>query len=430
MNTRERRIGRIKSAILQWLGLSIGGGGPHTHSDAGPIVTVDHALQLSTVWACVRLLAETISTLPCQLYERGSDNTRKLATNHNLYQLLHNQPNADMTAVQFWECILASMLLYGYGIGEKVMSGETIVAVNFLLPDRVARHRLSSGRMEYSYLEWDGRTRRTLDESRLFLAPAFSLDGVVGLSTIQYGANVFGAAMAADKAAGKMFANAMQPAGVLSVDKILKPSQREELRGSLSEFSGSENTGKTFVAEAGMKYERLTIPPEDAQLLETRGFGVEEICRWFRVPPFMVGHSEKSTSWGTGLEQQMIGFLTFSLRPWLSRIEQAIRRCLLTPQERLRYFAEFSIEGLMRADSAGRASFYATAAQNGWMTRNEIRALENRPPVEGGNVLTVQSNLIALARVADAPQATEQLRSALTAFLAESSQENRTDATS
>ena len=131
-------------------------------------------------------------------------------------------------------------------------------------------------------------------------------------------------------------------------------------------------------------------------MLETRAFHVEEICRWFRVPPFMVGHSEKSTSWGTGLEQQMIGFLTFALRPYLTRIEQGIKKSLLSPTERTKYFAEFALEGLMRADSNARAALYSSASQNGWMTRNEIRDLENRPPLSGGDELTVQSNLVPI----------------------------------
>jgi HK97 family phage portal protein len=426
MNSQARRVGGIKASILRWLGVPItftdGSFWAEMYgnqSSAGPYVTVDKALQLSTVWACVRLLAETISTLPCNFYERSSDTERTAARDHNLYQLLHNQPNADMTAAQFWECMTAAMLLWGDATAEKITSGDTIVALDFLLPDRVGRRRLQSGRIEWSYLGFDNK-RRVIPEDRLFRIPAFSIDGVIGLSAVQYGANVFGAAMAAEHSAGKIFSNGMQASGVLYVDKILQPTQREQLRASMESFTGSTNAGKTFVAEAGQRYEQLTIRPEDAQLLETRAFSVEEICRWFRIPPFMVGHAEKSTSWGTGIEQQMIGFLTFSLRPWLTRIEQAIRRCLLRPEERQKYFAEFAIEGLMRADSAGRSTFYATALQNGWMTRNEVRVLENRPRIDGADVLTIQSNLIGIDRVANASDdAGEKLRSALSAFMAE-----------
>jgi HK97 family phage portal protein len=418
-------LGLVKASIYKWLGVPVSfkDGAfwvEHygTSSDSGVHVTVDRALQLSTVWACVRLLAETISTLPCGFFERVDGESRRTANRHNLYQLLHHQPNADMTAAQFWESMAAAMLLWGDAHAEKISAGNTIIALRFLQPDRVARRRLSNGAIETSFLEWGSSKRRVIPEADLFRIPAFSIDGLIGLSAVQYGANVFGSAMAADQAAAKMFANGMRPAGILRVDKVLNPAQREQLRSSLDAFTGSNNTGKTFVAEAGMSYDSIALPPEDAQLLETRGFAVEEICRWFRVPPFMVGHSEKSTSWGTGIEQQMIGFLTFSLRPWLTRIEQSIRRCLLTPAERQRYFAEFAIEGLMRADSAGRAAFYASAVQNGWMSRNEVRALENRPPADGGDVLTIQSNLIAMEKVNETTaDASANLRSALHSFL-------------
>jgi HK97 family phage portal protein len=421
---RVTRAMRVKAALARWLGVpmtftSAGyWGNVGVASSSGAYVTPDRALQLSTVWACTRLLAETVSTLPCNFYQRTSSNERSPAREHNLYQILHNQPNADMTAAQFWECMMAAMLLWGDGTSEKIMSGETVIALNFLVPERVLRRRLPSGAIEWTYVELNG-ARRLIPEASLFHIPAFSTDGQFGLSTIEYGANVFGAAMAAESSAGKIFANGMQASGVLYVDKILNPKQRDDLRSSIENFTGTTNAGKTFVAEAGQRYEQLTIKPEDAQLLETRGFSVEEICRWFRVPPFMVGHSEKSTSWGTGIEQQMIGFLQFALRPWLTRIEQSIRRQLLTPAERQTYFAEFAIEGLMRADSAGRAAFYSTALQNGWMNRDEVRALENHGPMEGGHVFTVQSNLIAIEQLSEpGGDAGAKLRSALTNFLA------------
>lgn len=166
-----------------------------------------------------------------------------------------------------------------------------------------------------------------------------------------------------------------------------------------------------------MEYQPLSMNPDDAQMLQTRAFHVEEICRWFRVPPFMVGHSEKSTSWGTGLEQQMLGFLTFALRPYLSRIEQGIKKSLLPPAERAKYHAEFSLEGLMRADSAGRAALYASAAQNGWMTRNEIRELENWPPVDGGDELTVQSNLVPISLLGKITSTATAAKSAVLTWL-------------
>ena len=369
---------------------------------AGKSVTAGSALRLSTVWACVRLLSETIATLPIGFFERGDDGTRKPANSHALYRLLHSQPNAEMTAVQFWEVVVASMLLWGNAYVEKVMSGKRIVSLEFLLPDRVGVRRLESGERQYRYRDTDG-TIRVISEEQMMHIPAFSLDGINGLSPVQFGANVMGAAMATDETSAGMFKNAMKSPGLVMMDAVLKAEQREQVRKHVKEVS---DAGGYMVLEKGSSFQQLNMNPQDAELLASRGFNVEELCRWFRVPPFMVGHSEKSTSWGTGIEQQMIGFLTFSLRPWLTRIEQSIRMNLLTPVEQTKYFAEFALEGLLRADSAARAAFYSSAGQNGWMSRNEIRGLENLPRVEGGDVLTVQSNLVPIDMLGQTPDAT------------------------
>lgn len=366
---------------------------------SGGVVTIDSALQLSAAWACIRLLSETIATLPCNVYERGQDGDRKSASAHPLYDLLHNQPNADMSAVSFWQAYITSMLTHGVGYGEKILEGSRLVAIDFLNPTRVTRRVLPSGAVQYTYIDGHGDSR-VIREDAMWATPAFSLDGRCGLSPIRYGALILGGALAADEASSAMFANGMRPAGVLNTDKVLTPKQRDDMRANvIAKLSGTAKSGNTLLLEAGMKYQALTMPPEDAQLLQTRSFGIEEICRWYGVPPIMVGHSEKVTAWGTGIEQIVIGFLTFSLRPWLARLEQSIRRSLLAPAERPKFFAEFAVEGLLRADSAARSAFYSQMAQNGVMSRNEIRRLENLPRVEGGDVITVQSNLIDINRL-------------------------------
>jgi len=360
---------------------------------SGKNVTVGSALRLSTVWACVRLLSETIATLPLGFYERNADGSRTIANDHGLYRILHSQPNADMTSVQFWEVVVASMLLWGNAYVEKVKTGTRIIALNFLLPDRMKVSRISDGRLEYRYREINGELR-VLQESDMMHIPAFSLDGINGLSPVQMGANVLGGAMSADEASAGVFKNAMKSPGLVTMDAVLKEGQREDIRRHVKTVSES---GGYMVLEKGASFQQLNMNPDDAELLASRGFNVEELCRWYRVPPFMVGHSEKSTSWGTGIEQQMIGFLTFSLRPWLTRIEQSIKKNLLTPAEQSRYFAEFALEGLLRADSATRAAFYSTMTQNGIYTRDDCREKENLPR-RGGNAdeLTVQSNLMPI----------------------------------
>ncbi len=199
-----------------------------------------------------------------------------------------------------------------------------------------------------------------------------------------------------EEAAAKVFAQGMQASGILTSDKVLTPAQREQLRSSLGSFMGSKNAGKIMVAEAGLKYQGITMNPEASQMLESRSFSIEEMCRWFRVPPFMVGHMDKQSSWASSVEAQNLHFLTNSLRPLLVNIEQEITRCLIGEVDADEYFAEFAVEGLLRADSAGRGAWYNTALQNGWMCRNEVRRLENMAPIPGGDTFTVQSALVPL----------------------------------
>lgn len=358
-------------------------------------VEPDTALQLSTAWACIRLLSETIATLPLGLYTRSGE-TKVLARDNPLYTVLHDQPNADQTAVEFWEGMIACLCLRGNAFAEKEMVSGRLVALTPIDPDKVSLIRTPEGRRQYRVGGPTGQ--RILDEDSVFHLKGFGIGGDLGLSPVAYARESMAAALAADEAAARFFASGMQLSGFIETGTAtLKADQRKQLQELFQKFAGSPNAGKMMALEGGMKWVPLGLSPEDSQLLMTRAFNVEEICRWFRVPPFMVGHTEKSTSWGTGLEQQMIGFLTFSLRPYLTRIEQAVKKQLIAPADRGKLFAEFNLEGLLRADSQGRAQLYSTYAQNGISTRNEIRARENMAPMDGGNDLTVQSNLVPLA---------------------------------
>ncbi|WP_440492747.1 phage portal protein, partial [Serratia ureilytica] len=229
---------------------------------------------------------------------------------------------------------------------------------------------------------------------RMMHIRGFGLDGVCGMMPLSSGRDVFGAAMAVDESAAKIFENGLQTSGYISSKVALNKEQRERLRQYLAAFAGSKNAGKMMVLEGDLSYQNVTMNPEDAQMLESRAFSIEEICRWFRVPPFMVGHVTKQSSWASSVEGMNLIFLTNTLRPLLVNIEQEISRCLLDSDED--YFAEFSVEGLLRADSVGRAAYYTTALQNGWMSRNDVRRLENLPPIPGGEIYTVQLNLTPL----------------------------------
>ena len=418
MKMKAKRAGPIRAAILSWFGLAgvdYVYGGLSATSDSGMPVTPAAMLQLSAVWACTRLISETIATLPLNLYERTSAGKR-VAVQHPLQMILHDQPNADTTAAVHWEATVAAMLLRGNGRAEKLMVGERLVGLQFLHPDRLSCTRDGQGRKEWRYTEDTGR-QRTIPNNRIWNVPGFSIDGLCGVSVVGYGANVFGSAMAADRAANNTFNKGLQPTTVWKFPTTLRPDQRADAREAIETISGAVNAGKPAILEAGMDVDTIGINPNDAQLLESRGFSVEEICRWFRVPPFMVGHSEKSTSWGTGIEQQMIGFLTFTLAPWLRRIEQAISKDLLSPSERLRYFPKFNVEGLLRADTAARAAFYTAMVSNGIFTRDQCREKEDMEPM-GGNaaVLTVQSAMVPLDAIGQADDS-QQARAALMSWL-------------
>lgn len=405
---RRKSIGSAESGFLSRWGWNTG------DTWSGRSITQESALQNDTVWACVKLISEAVSTLPLGFYERSADGGRSPATSHPLYEVLHYQPNARMSAVTYWQIVSASLLLWGNAYSEIDLTGKRVVALDFLMPDRMRLVRpQGGGDLEYHYTE-NGRTR-VIPRDRVMHIKAFGVDGEVGLSAIQYGRNSIGSALAADKASDETFRDASRASGIVTVDLQLKPEQREDIRRHVKTVS---DKGGVYVLEKGADYKSLKFSPADAELLASRSFSVETICRWFRVPPVMIGHGDKASSWPTSTEAQGALFLRYVLRACISGIEQEIRRALLTPAERLRYFAEFSIEGLLRGDSAARSSFYSTALQNGWMSRNEVRRLENLPPVEGGDVLTVQSNMLPIDRLGQQPEGTAA-RDALKNWLSE-----------
>ncbi|MDF2994667.1 MAG: phage portal protein [Xanthobacteraceae bacterium] len=352
-------------------------------------------MRIAAAWACMRLLSETVATLPFMLYRTAADGSRTIAADDPLYALIHDSPSADYTAVEFWEGVVLSLCLGGNSYSKKEMIGNRLVALTPLSTDLMQVSRNERGARVYRYS--DPKGFRTYGEDEIFHVRGFGGAGDVGLSPIAFARQSMGTALAADEMAGSMFANGIRPTGFLTVNEVLKPEQRKQLRENIVEpYVGSSNAGGVMVLEAGVTFQPVTMTPEDSQFLETRQFHVEEICRWFRVPPFMVGHTQNSTSWGSGLEQQLIGFLTFSLRPYLSRIEQAVQRSLIPATLRATLKPEFKVEGLLRTDSAARAAFYTVMVQNGIMTRNEVRRLENLPPLPGGDVLTVQSQNVPL----------------------------------
>lgn len=383
---------------------------------SGNSVTADKALQNDTVWACVKKISEAVGTLPLGFYERTGD-ARQLATAHPLYDILHSQPNARMSAVNFWQAIVASMLLWGNGYAEIVRTADRsrVIALNFLLPDRMALSwDRDSGRLLYEYYDPATGRARPMLAGDIFHCKAFTLDGEVGLSAIQYGRNAIGATMAMHEAAATTFRDATRASGIVTMDAVLNTGHRDQVREHVKTVS---REGGVYVLEKGAGFVPLRFNPHDAELLASMSFSVETICRWFGMAPVMIGHGDKQSSWPTSTEAQAVLFIQYVLRAVISRIEQEIRRALLTPAERLRHFGEFSVEGLLRGDSKARAEFYASAILNGWMTRNEVRRLENLPPLAGGDVLTVQSQLVPLEMIGQQPDPGTAVRSALANWL-------------
>jgi len=369
------------------------------------VVTADKAIQLSAVWACVRLLSESISTLPLKIYVRQPDGSRKAATDHPAYSILCRRPNSEMTPSRFMLMVVASICLRGNAFIEKKFIANRLVSLVPLLPQNMVVKRLTTGALEYKYTE--NGNERVIPVKNIMHIRGFGLDGVCGMMPMKTGRDVIGSAMAVEESAAKIFEQGLQSSGFLSSDKALDDTQREKLRGYMAAFTGSKNAGKIMVLEGGLTYQGVTMNPEDAQMLESRAFSIEEICRWFRVPPFMVGHTTKQSSWASSLEGMNLQFLTHTLRPLLVNIEQEIGRCLLDSDDEV--FAEFSVEGLLRADSAGRAAYYTSALQNGWMSRNDVRRLENMPPIEGGDIYTVQLNLTQLKNLESSNPAVQAL---------------------
>lgn len=421
MNNRARSVGKVKAAVLRWLGFGLTDYDQWAilsgrESETGQVVNPDKALTISAVWSCVRLVSQTIATLPLGMYTR--QNGRGVYDpNHELNFSLAFMPEPGVSSVQFWECIVAAAMLRGNGFAEKLKIGQRIVGLRFFHPDRVTWVREPDGRYLYRYTEWDG----SISEYRygdLFHVPGFSECPPHGMSVIKYGVQVLGSALAANSAANSTFKNGLMPTTFFKFANWLTPQQREQTRENMDRVRGALNAGKQPLLEGGMDVGSIGINPEEAQLLESRSFSVEEVCRWFGVPPSMVGHTDKASSWASSAESLNLWFLQYGLRPWLKRIEAAILTQLVRPEQQMTHYAEFIVEGLLRADSNGRSNFYSTALQNGWMSRNEVRALENLPPVPGGDIYTAQSNLLPLDKLGE-DNSSPALRAAIKHWLPE-----------
>ena len=372
-------------------------------STSGKTVTERSAMQMTAVYSCVRILAEAIAGLPLHLYTYKEDGGKEKAIGHPLYLLLHDEPNPEMSSFVFRETLMTHLLLWGNAYAQIIRNGKgEVVALYPLMPNRMTVDRDSSGQLFYSYQmnNSDAPTMKTgtviLKPSDVLHIPGLGFDGLVGYSPIAMAKNAIGLAIATEEYGAKFFANGATPGGLLEYPGTVKDPDR--VRESWNKgFSGSQNAGKVAILEEGMKYTPISIAPEQAQFLETRKFQINEIARIFRVPPHMVGDLEKSSF--SNIEQQSLEFVKYTLDPWVVRWEQSLSRALFTPEEKKKYFFKFNVEGLLRGDYQSRMNGYATARQNGWMSANDIRELENLdriPAEEGGDLYLINGNMLQL----------------------------------
>ena len=376
---------------------------------SGKPVNERTAMQITAVYACVRILSEAIAGLPLHLYRYDDSGGKVKAVEHPLYRLLHHEPNPEMTSFAFRETLMGHLLLWGNAYAQIIRNGKgEVMALYPLMPDKMTVDRDEHGNLYYLYRQTQEDSPTLGTTSQVYLRPSdvlhipgLGFDGLVGYSPIAMAKNAIGVAAACEEFGAKFFANGAAPGGVLEHPSVVKDPER--LRESWNAvYQGSGNAHRIAVLEEGIKYQPIGISPEQAQFLETRKFQIDEIARIFRVPPHMVGDLEKSSF--SNIEQQSLEFVKYTLDPWVVRWEQNICRSLLSAEEKKTLFAKFNVDGLLRGDYQSRMNGYAVARQNGWMSVNDIRELEDMnliPEELGGNRYLCNGNFVDLSRAGD-----------------------------
>ena len=374
---------------------------------SGKPVNERTAMQTTAVYACVRILAEAVASLPLHVYEYQDDGGKKLVHDHPLYYLLHDEPNPEMTSFVFRETLMSHLLIWGNAYAQIIRDGAgRVLGLYPLLPDKMDVQRDDKGNIYYVY-------SRNSDENPMFKEygdirlkaedvlhiPGLGFDGLIGYSPIAMAKNAVGMTLACEEYGASFFANGANPGGVLEHPGVLKdPSKVRESWNSV--YRGVNNAHKIAVLEEGMKYQQIGIPPEEAQFLETRKFQINEIARLYRIPPHMIGDLDKSSF--SNIEQQSLEFVKYTLDPWVIRWEQSLQRSLLLPGEKGKYFIKLNVDGLLRGDYQSRMNGYAVGRQNGWFSANDIREMENMNPIpdeEGGSLYLING---AMTKLADA----------------------------
>ncbi len=374
--------------------------GPTT---SGKTVNEFTAMQTTAVYSCVRILAEAVASLPLHVY-RYKENGKERVYNHHLYHILHNEPNTEMSSFVFRETLMSHLLIWGNAYAQIIRDGAgRVVALYPLLPNKMTVSRDKNGEIYYIYTTTSDENPNFKDYGSVVLRkqdvlhiPGLGFDGLVGYSPIAMAKNAVGMTIATEEYGASFFANGANPGGVLEHPGVLKDPKK--VRDSWNEvYRGTANAHKIAVLEEGMKYQQIGIPPEEAQFLETRKFQINEIARLYRIPPHMVGDLEKSSF--SNIEQQSLEFVKYTLDPWVIRWEQAMQRSLLLPKEKQEFFIRLNVDGLLRGDYQSRMNGYSVARQNGWLSANDIREMEDMNPIpeeEGGNLYLINGNMTKL----------------------------------
>ena len=362
-------------------------------ANSGEKVDEQSAMQISTVYACVRLLAETVAALPLHLYRyTDGGKGKESAFDHPLYRILYRQPNDEMSSFIWRETMMTHLLLWGNAYSQIIRDGRNnVLGLYPLLPENVEVDRDEQGQLYYIYHAYTDEVPGEQNQDIYFRKdeilhiPGLGFNGLVGFSPIAMMKNSLGTTLAVEKYGASFFKNGAQPSGVLEHPGVLKDPQK--IRDNWTAvYGGANNAHRVAVLEEGMAYKAISLPPEDSQFLSTRQFGVEEICRIFRVPPHMVQSLEHATF--SNIEHQSIDFVVHTLTPWLVRFEQAIIKDLLLEEEQDVLFPKFNVDGLLRGDYQIRMNGYATGISNGFLSPNDIHRLENMdliPAEEGGD---------------------------------------------
>jgi len=359
-------------------------------NDAASRVTVDTAMQLSAVWACVRIITESIGSLPINVYKLSDGGVRTPYPEHALSRLFRNKPNRWQTRQEYIESIVYQFALQGndYSAIQRAPNGDIIGLVPFMTPQMQVALK-DDGDVSYTYQ--DNKGQRTFNSKDVWHNKLYG-NAIVGLSPLGHARNTIGVGQAAEHSVTKIYKNGGKPSGILTIDKPLKPEQRTKIKENFSELTEGDDA-RLFVLEAGFDYQQTSLSPSDIELLQSRRFQIEDICRFFNVPSVLVNDTSQSTAWGSGIEQLIQGFYKFGLRPYMERYENSMKSNLLSATERDTMDIEFDFNALLRPDLNDRIKGYGEGVQKGIMTPNEARILEGWKPMAGGDTIYMQQQM-------------------------------------